>query len=45
MTDSGTDTASVRLSPGDPAPDFTLPDAEGKPVTLSSYRGRRVIVY
>ncbi|MFL6097997.1 MAG: thioredoxin-dependent thiol peroxidase [Blastococcus sp.] len=40
-----TDTASVRLSPGDPAPDFTLPDAEGKPVTLSSYRGRRVIVY
>ena len=45
MTDSGTDTASVRLSPGEPAPDFTLPDAEGKPVTLSSYRGRRVIVY
>jgi peroxiredoxin Q/BCP len=45
MTDSGTDTATVRLSPGDPAPDFTLPDAEGKPVTLSSYRGRRVIVY
>src|SRR4051812_50134314 len=40
-----TDTASVRLAPGDPAPDFTLPDAEGKPVTLSSYRGRRVIVY
>ncbi len=45
MTDSGTDTAPVRLSPGDTAPDFTLPDAEGKPVTLSSYRGRRVIVY
>jgi peroxiredoxin Q/BCP len=45
MTDSGTDTASVRLSPGEPAPDFTLPDAEGKPVALSSYRGRRVIVY
>ena len=42
MTDS---TAPVRLSPGDPAPDFTLPDAEGKPVVLSSYRGRRVIVY
>jgi peroxiredoxin Q/BCP len=40
-----TDTASVRLAPGDPAPDFTLPDAEGKAVTLSSYRGRRVIVY
>lgn len=35
----------ARLEPGDPAPDFTLPDAEGKPVSLSSYRGRRVIVY
>ena len=40
-----TDTATVRLSPGDPAPDFTLPDADGDPVALSSYRGRRVIVY
>ena len=40
-----TETASVRLSTGDLAPDFTLPDAEGRPVTLSSYRGRRVIVY
>ena len=34
-----------RLSPGDTAPDFTLPDADGNPVSLSSYRGRRVIVY
>ena len=32
-TDSGTGTAPVRLSPGDPAPDFTLPDADGKPVS------------
>lgn len=38
------DTA-LRLSPGDPAPDFTLPDADGNAVALSSYRGRRVIVY
>jgi peroxiredoxin Q/BCP len=35
----------VRLEPGDVAPDFTLPDADGTPVTLSSYRGQRVIVY
>jgi peroxiredoxin Q/BCP len=36
---------TVRLSPGDPAPDFTLPDAGGKDVALAEYRGRRVIVY
>jgi peroxiredoxin Q/BCP len=34
-----------RLAPGVPAPDFTLPDADGNPVTLSSFRGRRTIVY
>jgi thioredoxin-dependent peroxiredoxin len=34
-----------RLSPGDRAPDFTLPDADGKPVTLSDFRGRKVVVY
>ena len=34
-----------RLEPGDPAPDFTLPDADGKEVTLSALRGQRVIVY
>jgi thioredoxin-dependent peroxiredoxin len=35
----------VRLAPGDEAPDFTLPDADGKLVSLSSLRGQRVIVY
>ena len=44
-TDRGIDTAPVRLAPGDPAPEFTLPDADGTPVSLSSFRGRRVIVY
>jgi thioredoxin-dependent peroxiredoxin len=34
-----------RLAAGDPAPDFTLPDADGKPVALADYRGRRVVVY
>src|SRR5687768_16210762 len=42
---SETATAPVRLSPGDPAPDFTLPDADGKPVSLADFRGRRVVVY
>jgi peroxiredoxin Q/BCP len=42
-----TETASapVRLAPGDPAPEFTLPDADGRPVSLADHRGRRVIVY
>lgn len=44
-TDSGLDTAPVRLAPGDPAPEFTLPDADGNPVSLAGHRGRRVIVY
>ena len=35
----------MRLSPGDPAPDFSLPDAEEKPVTLMQFRGQRVVVY
>jgi peroxiredoxin Q/BCP len=34
-----------RLEPGDTAPDFTLPDADGREVSLSSHRGQRVIVY
>jgi peroxiredoxin Q/BCP len=36
---------SERLQPGDVAPDFTLPDADGNPVSLSSLRGKRVILY
>src|SRR5271154_2826160 len=35
----------VRLAPGDEAPDFTLPDADGNLVSLSKLRGQRVIVY
>jgi peroxiredoxin Q/BCP len=35
----------VHLSTGDPAPDFTLPDADGNKVALGDLRGRRVILY
>ena len=34
-----------RLAAGQPAPDFTLPDQDGTPVTLSGLRGRKVILY
>jgi peroxiredoxin Q/BCP len=34
-----------QLEPGRPAPDFTLPAADGSTVSLSDLRGRRVIVY
>ncbi|MQS09201.1 thioredoxin-dependent thiol peroxidase [Streptomyces alkaliphilus] len=36
---------SERLQPGDTAPAFTLPDADGKSVSLADYAGRKVIVY
>jgi thioredoxin-dependent peroxiredoxin len=35
----------TRLEPGDAAPDFTLPDAEGTNISLESFRGKRVILY
>ena len=36
---------SIRLSPGDVAPPFSLPDADGAPVALSDFAGRKVVVY
>lgn len=36
---------TTRLAPGDAAPAFTLPDADGKPVSLADFHGRRVVVY
>ncbi|WP_204806857.1 thioredoxin-dependent thiol peroxidase [Mycobacterium riyadhense] len=38
-------TDTTRLAPGDKAPAFSLPDADGKKVSLADYRGRRVVVY
>jgi peroxiredoxin Q/BCP len=35
----------MRLSPGDPAPDFSLLDADEQPVTLMQFRGERVVLY
>lgn len=33
------------LAEGQPAPDFTLPDQDGNPVTLSALRGAPVVLY
>ena len=34
-----------RLAEGDAAPGFTLPDSNGDAVSLSDFRGQRVVVY
>ncbi|GAA3735900.1 thioredoxin-dependent thiol peroxidase [Leifsonia bigeumensis] len=36
---------AVELQPGDLAPAFTLSDETGRPVSLSDFLGRKVIVY
>ena len=37
--------AQNKLKIGDKAPDFTAKDQDGKQVTLSSYKGKKVILY
>ena len=34
-----------QLAPGDLAPAFTLPDADGRPVSSTDLRGRRTVLY
>jgi peroxiredoxin Q/BCP len=35
----------MALDVGNKAPDFTLPDQDGKPVKLSDFKGKRVVVF
>ncbi len=35
----------MALGPGDRAPDFTLPDQHGKPVSLAALKGQAVVLY
>ncbi|WP_219462686.1 thioredoxin-dependent thiol peroxidase [Nonomuraea rhizosphaerae] len=35
----------TKLAPGDAAPEFTLPAADGATVSLDDFRGKRVILY
>ena len=34
----------THLKVGDEAPDFTLPDTDNKPVKLSDFRGKKIVV-
>ena len=36
---------ATKLQVGDKAPEFTLPDHEGGPVSLTDFKGRKVVVY
>ncbi|PPG49577.1 thioredoxin-dependent thiol peroxidase [Rathayibacter sp. AY2B7] len=45
MTDLSPLPAEARLAAGDSAPEFTLPNQDGEPVSLADYRGRRVILF
>ncbi len=36
---------TAMIEPGEPAPDFTLPDQDGRPLALRDLRGRRVVLY
>ncbi len=36
--------SAVSLQPGDSAPEFTLPDIDGKVITLSAFRGKTVLI-
>jgi peroxiredoxin len=35
---------AIGLQPGDAAPEFTIPDIDGRNVTLSEYRGKTVLI-
>jgi len=35
----------MKLKPMDMAPDFELPDQNGKKVSLSEFRGRKVLLF
>lgn len=45
MSEAADSTEPTRLSPGETAPEFTLPTDTGEAVSLGDLRGQKVIVY
>lgn len=41
---SGPSSSSPTLAVGDKAPDFTMPDANEKPVSLAQFRGKKAVL-
>ncbi len=37
--------SKAMITPGQPAPDFTLPNQDGKPTSLADFRGKWVVLY
>jgi thioredoxin-dependent peroxiredoxin len=35
----------AKLKPGDPAPNFSLEDQNGKKVNLANFKGRKLLLY
>jgi peroxiredoxin Q/BCP len=42
---AGTDTVRTMITVGQPAPEFTLPDHTGSPVSLADHLGHRVLLW
>lgn len=45
VTQSKSSVKAEELKVGEKAPDFTLPDDQGKPVSLSDFKGKKVVLY
>src|SRR6187431_3372357 len=44
IVDLRAESSNIQLAVGDKAPDFTVTDPTGKPITLSNFRGKLVLV-
>ena len=45
LSENGKGTEWTMLKPGDLAPAFTLPDSQGNQVSLTDFKGKKVVVY